>query len=523
MKKHSIKIIVTVMTLSVIGLIAIQIFWLTNVIKVEEERFERNVNDALLSVADKIDKEEVAETVFKKIEHSSRKIEPIIITGTGKKQQNKLTDSIQHVEIFVADTSKRPGINYHFKYMTGNNDSSRITLFGNDSVSHGTIMIRNNFKWQRKLDSFVVKRKQLVEDVVTDIIRVNTAKKIEERITDSQLNNFIAHELKNKGIDTDFKFGILKPYRDTLVLVKEGTNTQELIKSRTRTFLFPDEIFNAPNQLIIYFPDKNRYLLSSVSGLMALSIVLIVVISALFYKTLQMFINQKKITEIKNDLINNITHEFKTPISTISVACEALNEPDLIQDSSSIDRYTSIIKEENERLRMMVETLLNTAAFEKGTLHLSKAPHDINDLVRYSVAKFEEVLKKKNGKISLNLTNDSLSLNCDGFHLINSVSNLIDNAIKYNERDPEIKIRTAQDNDRIKISISDNGIGITKEQSEKIFDTFYRVSTGNIHNVRGNGIGLSYCKKIVEAHGGRITLKSKPGEGSTFEIDFPAR
>lgn len=521
MKKHSIKIIVTVMTLSVIGLIAIQIFWLTNVIKVEEERFERNVNDALLSVADKIDKEEVAETVFKRIEHSSPKNEPIIIKGMKKRQQTKLADSIKHIEIVVADTLKRPGINYQFNYMSGNNDSSRIVLFRNDSASHGTILINNNFKWQRKLDSFVVKRKQLVEDVVTDIIRVNTGKKIEERITSGQLNNFIARELINKGIDTDFYFGIYKSSRDTLVLLKDGTNLSELKKSRTRTYLFPDEIFNAPNQLIIYFPDKNRYLLSSVSGLMALSIVLIVVISALFYKTLQMFINQKKITEIKNDLINNITHEFKTPISTISVACEALNEPDLTKNGSSIDRYTTIIKEENERLRMMVETLLNTAAFEKGTLHLSKEVHDINELVKSSVTKFEEVLKKRNGKIDLDLTNNQAILKCDGFHIINSISNLIDNAIKYNERDPEIKIKTTINNDKIKISISDNGIGITKEQSEKIFDTFYRVSTGNIHNVRGNGIGLSYCKKIVEAHGGTITLKSKPGEGSTFEINFP--
>lgn len=519
MKKHRIKIIVLIMTLSVTGLIAVQLFWLRNVIKVEEERFERKVNDALVSVADKIDKQEVAESVIRKIEHSPIVLNKKLKVTNGSTKTVK--DSVEHISFLITDSLKKHSANFQFRYLTRDNDSARITIVGNDSLSHGAIMIRNNFTWQRKLDSLVVKKKQLVEDVVTDIIRVNTGKKIEERLNTVQLNNFIVHELKSKGIDTDFNFGILKSYRDTLVLVKEGTDREELKKSRTRTFLFPDEVFNAPNQLIVYFPNKSRYLLSTVSGMLALSIILIIVISALFYKTLQMFINQKKITDIKNDLINNITHEFKTPISTISVACEALQEPDLVKEISSVKRYTSIIKEENERLRMMVETLLNTAAFEKGTIHLNKEKLDINELVKSSVSKFEEVLKKQNGIVELNFFEKPLTCEIDGFHLTNCISNLMDNAIKYNEREPIIKIKTSASYNNAIITIIDNGIGITKDQAEKIFDTFYRVPTGNIQNVRGNGIGLSYCKKIIEAHNGKISLTSKPGEGSTFEISLP--
>jgi two-component system phosphate regulon sensor histidine kinase PhoR len=519
MKEHKIKLIVLIMTLSVVGLVAVQIFWLRSVIKIEEERFERKVNDALISVAEKIDKQEVAESVIKKIERSLKPHDKNF--SKSKHAAEKIKDSVEHFALVITDSMNKPADDFQLRYLTRGNDSARITIINSDSILHRTVTINNNFKWQRRLDSFVVKRKQFVEDVVTDIIRVNTSKKIEERISNTQLNNFINSELKNKGIETSYYYGILKTSRDTLVLLKEGTNVDELKKSKSRTFLFPDEIFNSPNQLIVYFPEKNRYLLSSVSGLLALSIVLIVVITVVFYKTLQMFINQKKVTEIKNDLINNITHEFKTPISTISVACEALKEPDLIKESSSVDRYTSIIKEENERLRMMVETLLNTAAFEKGTLHLNKEPADINEIVKSSVSKFDEVLKKKNGKIYLELVNGELIFECDRFHFINSISNLIDNAIKYNDREPVIKIKTSVDNSQLKIEISDNGIGIRKDQTEKIFDTFYRVSTGNIHNVRGTGIGLSYCKKIVEAHNGVILLSSKPGEGSIFEIILP--
>lgn len=519
MKKHRIKIIVLIMTLSVTGLIAVQIFWLRNVIKVEEERFERRVNEALLSVAEKIDKQEVAENVFGRIERSP--INPNKKLNGTKGSKKIIKDSIEHIAFLVTDSIKKPIANFQYRYLTGGNDSTKITIFKNDSLSHGAIMIRNNFTWQRKLDSLVVKKKQLVEDVVTDIIRVNTGKKIEERINTVQLNNFISDELKRKGINTDFSFGILKSHPDTLVLLKEGTNIAELYKSRTRTFLFPDEVFNAPNQLIVYFPNKSTYLLSTVSGMLVLSMILIIVISVLFYKTLQMFITQKKITDIKNDLINNITHEFKTPISTISIACEALQEPELVKETSSVKRYTSIIKEENERLRMMVETLLNTAAFEKGTIHLNKEKLDINDLVKSAVSKFEEVIKKQNGVVELTLYENPLNCEIDGFHLINCLSNLIDNAIKYNEREPVIKIKTSIVNNNAVITINDNGIGITKDQAEKIFDTFYRVPTGNIQNVRGNGIGLSYCKKIIEAHSGNISLSSKLGEGSTFEISLP--
>lgn len=517
MKKHRIKIIVVTMALSVIGLIAIQIFWIRNVIKVEEERFERKVNDALLSVAEKIDKNEATESVIRKIELSSKSAnKKLNVPNVFDK-----IDSSNHLTFVLTDTLGKSKAHLQYRYITNNNDSTKITIVKLDSASHKTIMINNNFTWQRKIDSFVVKKKQLVEDVVTDIIRINTGKKIEERLTANQLNNYLTEELKNKGIETDFKFGIYKSNKDTLVLVKEGTDINELKRSKTKTNLFPDEIFNLPNQLIVYFPNKDTYLLSTVIGMLFLSVILIMVISVLFYKTLQMFIDQKKITEIKNDLINNITHEFKTPISTISIACEALNEPEILKEGSSINRYSSIIKEENERLRMMVDTLLNAAAFEKGALHLNKENIDINILVKSAIHKFDETIKKKNGKIEFDVCEEPLLCNCDRFHLTNCISNLIDNAIKYNENEPILKIKTSVVNNNLKISIIDNGIGITKDYLKKIFETFYRVPTGNIQNVRGNGIGLSYCIKIIEAHNGKISVSSKPGEGSTFEIYLP--
>lgn len=526
MKSQKIKIIVAVMTLSVIGLIAMQVYWIAGVIKIEEERFERKANDALLRVAQKIDKQETVKSVLRNIKPHSNTNHKITITEESSQSNGKPIDSTFHINIVKKDSSKRPGYRYHFEYERDSAKQRNVKIIKLDTLKHNQkniIIAENDFKWQAKLDSFKISRTRLVDEVVTDIISINIGKKVEDRIEQNQLNDAIVKELKNFGIDTGFFFGVQKSYKDTLVLLKEGTDTAELKKSKIRTYLFPDEIFNEPNQLIIYFPNKNTYLLSSISGMLALSIILIVVITALFYKTLQMFIQQKKITEIKNDLINNITHEFKTPISTISVACEALKEPELVKEQSTIDRYTAIIKEENERLRMMVETLLNTAAFEKETVHLTREEVDINEIILNAIQKFESVITQRNGKINFVPAKEPSIINADKFHLINVISNLVDNSIKYNEREPVIDIKTSVATEGISIAIGDNGIGIAKDQLDKIFETFYRVPTGNIHSVRGNGIGLSYSKQIIEAHGGKISVTSSPGDGSKFEMFLPVQ
>lgn len=519
MKEFKIKIIIAVMTTSVIGLIALQINWITNAMKVEEERFERKVNDALLSAAQKIDKLEAAETVIKKISDRNKKVAIFVDAETRKTSLVKSVDTTLPFKAIELDSMKPFGFRFKYNLDTAN-DRANFHFITIDTLAQ---KVPSTVVWQSNVDSFMVKRTQLVEDVVNDLLEVNRTKKLEERISTKQLNNFLEEELKNRGVNTDFYFGVQKISKDTLVLLKNGTEVSELKKSKLRTLLFPDEIFAAPNQLIVYFPDKNKFLLSSVSGMLALSIALIFLIAGVFYKTLQMFIRQKKITEIKNDLINNITHEFKTPISTISAACEALNEPELTRDGTALKRYSTMIKEESERLRMMVENLLNTAAFEKESYHLSKEEINLDDVIKISVEKFEEVLKQRSGKIILEGIPSNISLPGDKFHLTNIIGNLIDNAVKYNERSPEIAISVMNEQSNAVVKISDNGMGIAKENIGKIFDTFYRVPTGNIHNVRGNGIGLSYAKKIIEAHGGNISVQSTIGKGSVFTITLPVK
>jgi two-component system phosphate regulon sensor histidine kinase PhoR len=310
---------------------------------------------------------------------------------------------------------------------------------------------------------------------------------------------------------------------DSLTLLKKGTDASDLNKSKYRTLLFPEEVFSGINELRVYFPNKNRLILGSLVGMLTLSIGFILLIVGVFLKAVQMFIRQKKITDVKNDLINNITHEFKTPISTISLACEALNEPALSSEKQSVARYSKIIKEENERLQLMVDTLLNTASMERDEITIEKKEVDLKEIAVTAASKFDEAVKQREGFITIDASDSNYIVIGDKFHLSNVTSNLIDNAIKFNEKTPEVNINLTANEQNIFLTITDNGIGVPKESLTKIFETFYRVQSGNIQNVRGNGIGLSYAKKIVELHGGTITVESQINVGSSFKITFPTK
>jgi len=518
MKERKLKIIVALMTASVIGLIAVQFYWIANIIKVEEDRFRRTVFHSIRKVSEELEKKEAATTVVKKVSGGKGNI--LFFIQNESKNKPIHLDSLRKMSYLRIDTNNR-GFNYEVKYFADNDTMvDRLKAFsGNNRRARYFIppsSISNSVK-----DTSLQKRHLLVQNVVTELMAINARKKIEERISADQLEKDLSIEFNSNGISSEFYFGVNRANKDSLTLLKKGVDTTELKKSIFKVNLFPDEIFFNPNQLIVYFPHQKRYILASVGGMLVLSVGLILVIVGVFYKTVEMFLGQKKITAVKNDLINNITHEFKTPISTISIACEALNEPGLLIEKNSVTRYSKIIKEENDRLKMMVDALLNTAALEKGEFNLSKENVDLHELILSTASKFKDIINKKSGKIIFELNASRAVIPGDKFHLTNILNNLIDNAIKYNERPPEIKISTRDENKAIIITVEDNGIGISREHLNKIFETFYRVSSGNIQNVRGNGIGLSYAKKIVETLGGDISVTSEVGVGSEFKIILP--
>ncbi len=287
----------------------------------------------------------------------------------------------------------------------------------------------------------------------------------------------------------------------------------------------PGENLSVNEVLIVLVPNYKDVVLKSISLNIATAILFTIIIIAAFYLTLRTMLRQKKLSEIKNDFINNMTHEFKTPLATISLAVDALKNEKVMSNPEKMTYFSSIIKEENQRMNRQVETILKAALMEKQEVQLMLRPLHLHEVIENVVDNFALQLEDKKGKAELSLNASNDLIDADEVHLSNLVNNLIDNSIKYSKDNvpPDIRIATSSDDKKIMIRLEDNGIGMGKETVKRIFEKFYRAHTGNIHNVKGFGLGLSYVKTMVEAHGGDIKVESVLGKGSVFNIELPLK
>ena len=270
--------------------------------------------------------------------------------------------------------------------------------------------------------------------------------------------------------------------------------------------------------LLIYFPNQDNYLIRNSWKVLLVSLLLICILIYLFYSSIATIYKQKKLSQVKNDFISNMTHEFKTPISTISLACEALGDNSIELEKSLKDSYLSMIKDENKRLAILVDNVLKSAAWDSSSLKLDIKKKNLHNIISEVIKNFEIQINNRGGSLNLNLnaTNDSVLV--DEVHMSNVIFNLLDNANKYSPEPPKIEVATINNKEDILLSIKDEGIGISKQEQKKIFDRFYRVSTGNIHDVKGFGLGLNYVKRIIDLHSGNIELESQKGKGTNIII-----
>lgn len=340
-------------------------------------------------------------------------------------------------------------------------------------------------------------------------------------LTPYELDSLISLELNIRGIDTRFLFGIYQPESDHFVMEKSTDYRKQMIQIGYAYPLFSSDLFTTPEYLLIYFPYEKQFLLTELWGMLLISIVLIVVIIYTFSYTIIILFRQKKISDMKSDFINNMTHEFKTPISTISLACEAMKDKDLHRSKEEYDAYIEMISEENGRLSGLSERILQAAVLEKGEMKMHPEMVDLHLIIRDVIKSIRIQVEIKDGEIRTNLRAKPSLMEGDRMHLTNLVYNLLDNATKYTPRKPEIRVTTETSGKGILMSVYDNGTGISKQEQKKIFDKLYRIPTGNIHNVRGFGLGLSYVKAIVGVHHGKITVESEMNKGSVFRIYLP--
>jgi two-component system, OmpR family, phosphate regulon sensor histidine kinase PhoR len=365
------------------------------------------------------------------------------------------------------------------------------------------------------------KKKAIEMNQYESMLNFNRHLPYELFITKEQLDSLIAAELNIRGIDTRFEFGIFQQDSSVFKMEKSVNFRKELIEKSYASPLFQNDFFSSPQYLLIYFPHEKQFLLTELWGMLLISIILIIAIVYSFTYTITTIFRQKKLSEVKNDFINNMTHEFKTPISTISLACEALSDYDMRQSGEFTDTYVSVIKEENKRLAVMAEKILQTAVIDKGQLKMNKEKIDLHDIISDVIKNISIQVEIKDGVILKDFMAVNSVLEGDKVHLTNLVYNLLDNANKYSPKKPVIRISTENTSAGILMTIEDKGIGISKAEQKKVFEKLYRVPTGNIHEVRGFGLGLSYVKATVEEHNGKISLESELNKGSTFKVFLP--
>jgi len=358
-----------------------------------------------------------------------------------------------------------------------------------------------------------------VENIVNNLIRKRV--NLEERVDIATVEKYLKDNLHTNGIDMEFCFAIMKEDKKIFCHSQNyDENDAESIHYETR--LFPsDDIISPECYLSVYFPAQRKLTFDSIKKNVFASLAFSLIILGIFVATLRIIFRQKKLSEMRNDFVNNMTHELKTPISSISLASQMLKDPAVAKNESSFTQITSVIEQECKKLGFQVERVLQMATIDKSRKMMKIKEICVNDLIEKVVKSFDLKIKDKGGEIKCVYSAKDDLIEGDEIHIGNLISSLIDNALKYTVNTPEMKIETSNVKKGVEIAVSDNGIGISHEDQKKIFDQFFRVHTGNIHNVKGFGIGLSYVKKVVDEHHGTIKIKSELNKGTTFFVYLP--
>lgn len=573
MNRKIITGLIVLMGISIFGIIAVQLVWLNHAIGVKNELFSRSVNEALNNTVNKLEnihhftvmnrmvftdstrwKNHIDDLDFEWTPQPARvrppdsvKIPPkptriIRRFAPGSKNQKveiRLnSDSISRVETYAFSFEKDDALpDSQSMSRNGKRLGDQIIINKNklvtadmDSIfaiySPGLIRIDSVLS---QLDTFKVISPEITHRVEVKAGRLrNMANRVAteiatwdvQNIDNSLINEILMNELENQNIPISFEFGIL---RDSTFLKNDTTVTDSLhlLQSEYKINLYPNDIFQKNLKLAVYFPGRESFIYRSINWLLAASFLFSLIILVTFGLSIFFIIRQKKISEMKSDFINNMTHEFKTPIATISVATDSIVNEKVVNDPGRIRYFAGMIKKENTRMNRQVEDILTIARFDKKEFDFHWEPVDVHELIEDAVQSIILQVEKRGGMIETNLIAMNSVVTTDKTHFSNVIYNLLDNANKYSPGQPEITVKTVSKTNGVIISVEDKGIGMTRTVQGKIFERFYRQTSGNIHNVKGFGLGLSYAKAVVEANRGTISVQSEPGKGSKFDLFLP--
>lgn len=524
MNKLFFRILVLLMSLSLIGIILVQVYWFNTSFENNAEQFKFHVKQVIGNVADKLQKQEkyTYYEKFNRYKDSTGKIpqkkDLLEFYYVQKNHHNNttivFTNSISSEDYDISSTffGKKADA---FKFKSFN--SKRVTeVYNNNKFDNSKV--QSNLLPDVKIEK--AGNLEALDNVAFEINfkEIAAAMPLQERVSKELIHKLLKKELEEYGVKTPFEFGIFSSGLATKVKsdgFKYDANTTYSIP------IFSDNEDRNKYELLVSFPQKKKFLLTDLVGITLLSIIFTLIIIIAYTSALNQLIRQRHISEIKSDFINNMTHEFKTPIATINLALDAIKNPKIIGDKEKVLKYLQMIKDENKRMHAQVENVLRISKLEKKELDISKESTNIQGVIDDAIEHVHLILEDRQGTITKHFNAIRTSVLLNEVHFINVIVNILENAIKYSPDVPKIEIFTENIKDYIIIKVKDNGVGMSKVAQKRVFEKFYREHTGDLHDVKGHGLGLAYVKKIIDEHNGQIYVESEKGKGSTFIIKIP--
>jgi len=534
MSKNRLGWIIALMSVALTGLIAFQWYWIDTVITGNRDHFERDVMTALSNVTKKLEQQEALFYVNRQMSNlpsqgQSRGFQPFQFQATPPLNQRQVLQGKEKI-LFEDSLSGTGSFNFSFEVVGAPPRSNQMGKAFFDVLKSNINNIQFAYpKDAPETETLNSNLKEILEKIsnksnmMMGLLEEMMLPKIglTNRFDPDQLDSLLHTELKKKSIDIPYDYAIINPRSGRLIEISKDYSNERLLQSHFKTNLFPNDVTNEPNLLVIDFPSQEKYLMSKIWFPLSSSALLILIILICFGYAVFTIVRQKKISVMKTDFMNNMTHEFKTPISTIGLAIEALLDPTIPQKISMKMKYLGIIADENKRLESQVADVLQMAQLDKNELKLNLITVDLHAIIQQAVDKISIQMERKLGHLKLALNASQFKLKGDEAYLLGVLLNLLDNALKYSNDAPNIMIRTQNIRGQLICSIKDHGMGMSKEAQRSIFQKFYRVASGNVHNIKGFGLGLAYVKEIITLHHGSIEVESELKKGTNFIVKFP--
>jgi two-component system, OmpR family, phosphate regulon sensor histidine kinase PhoR len=540
---------------SIVGIIIVQLIWMDNAIRLRNEQFDRGVSDAMHQTVNRMEKihditvishlafpDSMGRFSITRFPPGSTRVVAGVPSPAFSNMHTTTVYGKRNLEKVEIEVKEDSGKVIHYKMSKppdplwvenkGAGPGHKMVILNKDTLKNYDVffdrglMALDSIKIvmdsseigggtiRKKISVRAQKLRNLAERAVTEI-KVLDNPNIDRR----ELEKVLTEELKSRKILLPYQYGIMRD--STLIMSSEKPDTVALMSAPYRCELYPNIVFRRNFLLSVFFPTRDRYILTTIGWLLGTSFLFSMIILIAFSFSVFFLLRQKKISKMKADFINNMTHEFKTPIATISVASDSILDEKVIRNREKVAYFVSMIKKENQRMNRQVEDILTIARLEKKELEFKWEMVNIHEIIAEVCDVIRVQVEQRNGVVSEDLKAGRPVILADRQHISHMIFNLLDNANKYSPENPEIMVQTSDNDQGLLLSISDKGIGMTRQVLGRIFERFYRQPSGNVHNVKGFGLGLSYVKAVVEAHKGSVSVDSEPGKGSTFYLFLP--